>query len=295
MLDVQRPIDEVVAQAREAAEAGFSSVWSSQIFGYDALTLLAAIGERVPGIELGTAVVPVQPRHPVMLAAQALTVQALTRGRLTLGIGLSHQVVIEGVFGLPFDRPAGYLSEYLEVLMPLLNGRAAGFEGERVRGRTPGPLDIPGATPPRVLLAALGRRMLGMAGRLTDGTATWMTGAKTVAEHVVPTLRRAADEAGRATPRVVVGLPVCVTDDPASAREQAARVFAIYGQLPSYRAMLDREGAAGPEDVAVIGDERDLRSALRELEAAGATDLVAAPFGRPDARARTFEALRSSA
>ncbi len=287
MLDVSHPIARISEEVREAKDQGLAEVWCSQIFGYDALTLLAVIGGEVPGIGVGTAVVPVYPRHPTMLAAQALTVQAATGNRLTLGIGLSHQVVIEGMFGYSFDRPYAYMAEYVAALMPLLGGQGGQWRGERLTAVTLGPLQIPEAEPPRVLIAALGTKMLELAGRECDGTITWMTGPSTIGNHVAPTIGRAAEAAGRSDPVVAVGLPVCVTDDPDGAREQADKAFAIYGQLPSYRAMLDREGAAGPGSVAVVGDEASVARQLQGLEEAGATAFVAAPFGSPEERRRT--------
>jgi alkanesulfonate monooxygenase SsuD/methylene tetrahydromethanopterin reductase-like flavin-dependent oxidoreductase (luciferase family) len=136
-----------------------------------------------------------------------------------------------------------------------------------------------GTTPPKVVVAALGPVMLKLAGRLTDGTATWMTGPNTIADHIAPTIREAAAEAGRPEPMVIAGVPVCVTDDPDVARADAENVFAIYGQLPSYRAMLDREGAGGPGDIAVVGDEETVRKGLASYAEAGVTDLNVAPFG----------------
>lgn len=293
MLNVSPPIDDVIDQVRRAASGGFASVWASQIFGYDALTLLAVVGRQVPDIELGTAVVPTFPRHPVMLASQALTVQAATERRLVLGIGLSHQVVIEGAFGYSFDHPARHMADYLLVLMPLLRGETVSYNGATLRAATPGPLDIKDVTPPTVLVAALGPVMLGLAGRLADGTVTWMVGPKTLERHIVPSITKAASAAGRPSPRVAVGLPVCVTDDVASARERAARSFGRYGELPSYRAMLDREGAAGPADVALIGDEDAVGARVAALAGAGVTDFVAGEFARGEDAARTRAFLRS--
>jgi F420-dependent oxidoreductase-like protein len=290
MLDVDKPLDDVVAQVQAAREAGVGSVWCSQIFGLDALTLLAIVGREVPGIGLGTAVVPVQPRHPIVLAGQALTTQAAVGERLTLGIGLSHQVVIEGVFGLTFDQPALRMREYLSVLVPLLAGEQVAFQGKTLRASTIGPLGVVAPAPP-VLVAALGPAMLRVAGHLAAGTVTWMTGPATVESHIVPTITAAASAAGRSAPKVVVGLPVCVTDDAAAARELVAKVFAIYGQLPSYRAMLDREGAAGPADVAIVGDESQVRGALERLAAGGATDFVGAIAATGKERERTLELL----
>jgi F420-dependent oxidoreductase-like protein len=278
MFDTERPFDDVAAQVAALAESGIEVAWSSQIFAYDALTTLAAVSREVPTIHFGTAVVPTYPRHPVMLAAQALTVQAASGGRLTLGIGLSHQMVIENVFGLSFDKPARHMREYLEVLMPLLAGEQVSFVGETVKASTFGPLQID-APAPGVLVAALGTVMLQIAGRLATGTITWMTGPATIEEHIAPTIREAAAEAGRPLPQIGVGLPVCVTDDAATARAKAAEVFAVYGHLPSYRAMLDREGAAGPADVALVGSAAEVAAQVRRLADIGATDFCGAPFG----------------
>jgi alkanesulfonate monooxygenase SsuD/methylene tetrahydromethanopterin reductase-like flavin-dependent oxidoreductase (luciferase family) len=105
-----------------------------------------------------------------------------------------------------------------------------------------------------------------------------MTGPKTLREHTIPRIREAASSAGRPAPRIVVGLPVAVTDDPAAAREAAARIFQVYGGLPSYRAMLDREGAEGPADVALVGDEAAVGERIAALRGIGVTDFLAAPF-----------------
>lgn len=278
-LDLKGPIDEVEGRARTLAATGVRSLWSSQLFGWDALTALAVVGREVPRVELGTAVIPVHPRHPMVLASQALTVQSACGGRFTLGVGLSHQVVVEGVWGYSFERPARYMKEYLSVLMPLLHGEKVSFAGERVRTNAFAPLEAPDVTPPDVLLAALAPAMLRLAGERTQGTVTWMVGPATLAQHIVPTITAAASAAGRPAPRVVVTLPVCVTDDPDGARERAERIFAGYGQLPSYRAMLDREGAASPSDVAVVGDEDAVTAQVKQIEDAGATEFSGAVFG----------------
>src|SRR5947207_11108347 len=175
IIDVSQSIDGVVGQVSKLAEQGISTAWCSQIFGYDALTLLAVLGREVPDIELGTAVVPTFPRHPIMLATQALTTQAASGGRLVLGIGLSHQIVIEGMFGYSFDRPARHMREYLSALMPLLRGEAVSSKGETLSATTMAPLDVRAAAP-TVLVAALGPTMLRLAGQHADGTVTWMTG-----------------------------------------------------------------------------------------------------------------------
>jgi 5,10-methylenetetrahydromethanopterin reductase len=293
LIDVDKSLPDTVAQLRRFAEAGLDHAFAIQIFGPDALTLLAAAGAQVPGIELGTGVVPVYPRHPMMLAQQALTVQLATDNRLILGIGLSHQVVVEGMWGFSFEKPARYMREYLEVLMPLLRGETVSVAGEQITTRTFAPLDVygNGVTAPPVLVAALGDTMLKLAGRVADGTVTWMTGTQTIEAHIAPVIRAAAEKAGRPAPRIGVSLPVSVTVDVEATRELVNQEFAIYPNLPSYKAMLDKEGAAGPADVALLGDEEAVRAAIDKLAAAGATDFVASIVGTHEERARTFALL----
>jgi F420-dependent oxidoreductase-like protein len=289
-IDTSLPVPGVVEQVRQMADAGLSSAVCSQIFAYDALTLLAVVGAQVPDIELMTAVVPTYPRHPIMLAAQALTVQAATGGRLALGIGVSHQVVVEGMLGYSYERPARHMREYLHALQPLLNGEQVAYEGETLKAFTMRPLEI-SAPAPHVLIAALAPAMLRVAGSLADGTITWVTGLRTIESHIVPVIAAAAADAGRREPRIVVSLPVCVTGEPDRARERADRTFSIYGQLPAYRSMLDREGARGPGDVAVVGDEESVSRQIAAYADAGATDWVATPYGSPEERRRTAALL----
>jgi len=278
-------------QLQQAADDGFASAWMSNIFGVDALTALAVAGSQVPGIELGTAVVPTYPRHPAALAQQALTVALAVGGRLALGIGLSHRIVIEDMYGYSFERPARHMSEYLSILLPLLNGEKAAFHGDTMRADIG--LSVPRPGPVPVLLAALAPAMLRLAGQRADGTVLWMTGPATVRDYVAPAITQAAAAAGRPAPRVVCILPVCVTDDPDQARARAARVFAIYGQLPSYRAMLDREGASGPADVAITGDEDTVSAQIMALADAGVTDFVAGEYARGEEHQRTRALLKS--
>jgi 5,10-methylenetetrahydromethanopterin reductase len=280
-------------QLRRAADDGLASAWLSNIFGLEALTSLAVAGSQVPGIELGTAVVPTYPRHPAVLAQQALTAAlAVGPGRLVLGIGLSHKIVIEDMYGYSFDKPARHMREYLSVLRPLLDGTAVSVDGSTLKAHI-------GLSTPRaaarvpVLLAAMAPRMLQLAGEQADGTVLWMTGPGTVRDYVVPAISAAASAAGRPSPRVVCGLPVCVTSDPAAARARAADELAIYGQLPSYRAMLDKEGAAGPGDVALVGDEDAVAAQILALGDAGATDFIAAEFGGAEDRGRTRRLLKA--
>jgi 5,10-methylenetetrahydromethanopterin reductase len=281
-------------QLRRAADDGFASFWMSNIFGLEALTSLAVVGSQVPGIELGTAVIPTYPRHPAVLAQQALTTAlAIGPGRLALGIGLSHKIVIEDMYGYSFEKPATHMREYLSALLPLLDGTTAHVDGGTLSAHIG--LSVPRVGRVPVLLAAMAPRMLKLAGEQTDGTVLWMTGAATVRDYVVPALSAAASAVGRPSPRVVCLLPVCVTSDPDAAREGAAKAFAIYGQLPSYRAMLDREGAADPGDVAIVGDEDAVKVQLAALADAGVTDFVAAEYARGKDRERTRGLLKEVA
>ncbi|HEY5155418.1 MAG TPA: TIGR03564 family F420-dependent LLM class oxidoreductase [Acidimicrobiales bacterium] len=278
--------------AEQAAADGFATYWLAQIFGVDALTAIAVAAATAPAIEFGTAVIPIQPRHPQALAGQALTAQAATGGRLTLGIGLSHQFVVEHLWGLPFDRPVRHMREYLEALGPLLQGENSDVHGELVTSA--GAIGVSDATAPPVLVAALGEQMLKVAGRLADGTITWCTGPKTLKDHIVPTIAAAAEAAGRPAPRIVASLPIVLTDEPVEAKAFVASSLELYGTLPSYRAMLDREGAADPSDIAIVGNEDQAAEAFGSLAEAGVTDFGAAEMGRnPDEAARTREFLKS--
>jgi 5,10-methylenetetrahydromethanopterin reductase len=288
-------LEGLVQQAVDVETDGFDSFWTPQVAGVDALTLLALAGGRTERIELGTAVVPTYLRHPLALAQHALTTQVAADGRLAVGIGLSHKPMVEGRWGLSFDRPALHMREYLTVLRDLVREGRTRFDGEMFR--VSGSIQVPGATPFPILIAALGPSMLRIAGELSQGTITWMVGLKTLRDHVAPRIVAAAEDAGRPEPRICVGLPIAVTDDPAAARQRAAGFFSRYGELPSYRRMLDIEGAGGPSDVAIVGGEEEVEERLREIADAGATDLLAVVFPADDdseaSVARTRALLRS--
>ena len=286
----QGTFDDLARDAQRAETAGFASAWVSNIRSFDALTVLAFAGRETSRIELGSFVIPTYPRHPVALAQQALTVQAVTGGRLALGIGLSHKVVIEDMFGLDYSKPIPHMREYLTVLNGLLSGEHTVYQGEQYRVATQ--FTIPGATKPPVLVAALGPAMLRLCGRLADGTVTWMGGLAYLRDVAVPTITDAAAKAVRPAPRIVAGLPICVTTDPDGARQTADTMFERYGQLPSYRATLDRGGAAGPGDVAIVGSEAEVESQLGAFAGAGVTDFNASIFPAPGGSAeRTYELL----
>ncbi len=288
-------IADQIQQIVDEENDGFEAAWWGQIFGGDSLTIIALAGQRTSKIQLGTSVIPTYPRHPFAMAQQAMTVQAACGGRLTLGIGPSHQPVVEAMWGMSYDKPARHIREYLQVLIPLLRDGRVQFSGELYK--TMAGITVVGATPMPVLISALAPVMLKLAGTVADGTITWMTGPKTIETHIVPSITKAANEAGRPAPRVVVGLPICVTDDAPAARETAGKFFAMYGGLTNYRRMLDKEGAAGPADVAIAGNEAQVEQQLRDLASVGATDLIAPifPAGADPAEsmARTRNLLKS--
>jgi F420-dependent oxidoreductase-like protein len=293
---VQRAsIDAIVEDARQAAEDGFESYWLAEhpTGGFDALTVLSVVGQRVPGIELGTAIVPTHPRHPMALAAQTLTVRSLIGDRLTLGIGLSHAVMMAQL-GIGFEKPIRHLREYLSILMPLLSEGKVDYQGEVLACRAE--VFRAPETPCPVVVAALGPQALKVAGARTQGTTLAWVGARTVREHIAPTLSAAAEAAGRPAPRIIATLPVCVTDDPAPVRELVGKMLAHYGELPSYRAMFEREGVAGPAELALVGNEAEVGAKLEELAEAGVTDFGATMFApNPADRERTRALLRSFA
>ncbi len=258
---LEATLERFVAAERD----GFASAWTPNIFGYDALTVLALAGLRTSRIELGTAVVPTYPRHPHALAQQAATVNAAIGGRLALGLGRSHQLVIEGMFGIPYEKPITHMREYLTIVRDLITKGSCSLDGKMYRVNAN--LSVPESKPFPILIGALMPKMLELCGRLCDGTLTWMSGPRHVGENIVPALRKASEAAGRAMPRVVCSLPVCVTNDVEGARKQAEQLFGHYGMLPVYRACLDAEGAQGPVDVALIGDETTVEKGLQRLAA----------------------------
>ena len=295
-LSNKSPLDSCIQELTQARDDGFARVWMTQMpYDVDLLTVLGAAMHEVSDISVASGVVPIQNQHPMLMAQRALTLNLITGGRFTLGVGVTHRAVTEGMWGISWDRSVRRLSEFLDGLLPLLAGESVNATGEMLTTR--GALQIPVASAPDVYVAALGPQMLRLAGRRTAGTITWMTGPKTLKEHIGPALRTAADEAGRPVGAVSVAaaLPVAVTDDVAAARSLAAAQFAMYGQLPSYRAMLDREGYAGPEDAALIGDEATVRDRLDEVRAADVDEFVAIPFDPSrEGRDRTRALLRSS-
>lgn len=284
----------MVADIQRAESSGLANYWLAQTGLVDALTVFAVAGGSTTSIDLGTAVVPTWPRHPQALAAQALTTQAATGGRTILGIGLAHQMSVEGSWKMKWEKPIRHMLDYLGVLEELLATGKASYEGDvwSFVGESP----MPTTTPPRLMLAALGNQMLKIAGTRSDGTILWCVGPKTLERQIVPGISDAASQAGRPAPSVVCSLPVWVTDRKDEARAIVAKTLTIYGQLPSYRAMLDIEGVDGPADISLIGSEEEVKEGLAEIAAAGATDFTAVVQGfDDDERDRAWSVLATAA
>ncbi|MEM7079359.1 MAG: TIGR03564 family F420-dependent LLM class oxidoreductase [Pseudomonadota bacterium] len=265
----------LIQRGQAAERAGLHSAWIANI-ALDAMTAATTLGLATEQIEIGTAVVPTFTRHPTAMAQQTASTQQACDGRFALGIGLAHRFMVENAWGLSYDKPARHMREYLQILQPLLQGESVQLDGEQYQvNLQPPPANGHNTS---VLVAALGPVMLKLTGALADGTITWATGLNTLTDHIVPRISAGALAAGRPQPRVVAGFPVVITNQPDAAREIAAKTFAMYAQIPSYRAMLDREGADGLQDLAIVGDENTVRSQLQRLEGAGVTDLCAFPF-----------------
>ena len=285
-------MDDVIQRAQRAEAAGLDSAWLAHAFSHDALGVLGLVGRETGQIELGTAVVPTYTRHPIAMAQQALTTQAASKGRFTLGIGVSHKWVIEDMYGLAYTHHLRHMREYMAVMQPLLAGQPVKHEGEEYRVEMN--LSVEEAIPVPVVLAALGPKMLDFAGRESAGTLTWMAGHNALRDHIVSRITTAAKAADRPAPRVIAGLPLAITNDPAKTREDAAKVFAIYPKLPVYRAMLDRGGLKEPTEVALIGDAATVSGEIKRLEDLGVTDLCGYAFqAEADAFERTVDFLGS--
>jgi F420-dependent oxidoreductase-like protein len=295
-----RTVDHIVQQAERAEGDGFTSLWYASATAGDPLVAMVLAGRATSTVELGTAVLQTYACHPVLQAARAAAVASAigVPGRFTLGVGPSHRPVIEGMLGLSYETPGRHTDEYVQIVAALLRGEPLRFAGEEFRVNAGPPERVDGAEIP-VLVAALGPRLLRVAGQHAAGTITWMANATALAQHVTPRIRKAAAEAGRREPRIVVGLPVAVHDDVAEARSRAAEQFALYGTLPNYQRILERGGVAGPADAAIVGDESSVTTQIEALFEAGATDVWAAPFpvgeDRPASRDRTRALLKELA
>ncbi|MBI0293998.1 TIGR03564 family F420-dependent LLM class oxidoreductase [Streptomyces sp. PRKS01-29] len=268
-------VDRAVEFAHEVADAGVHTVWFGQGADYDAPQLAALVGRAEPRVHVGTSVVPMYPRHPLLLASAAKTAQASTAGRFRLGIGLGARTVLEPQFGLPYPPQIQHLREYLTALRPLLDGDDTAFVGETLASRPAGSTAVAGASPAvPVLVAAMGPRALAVAGELAEGTNPFLAGPRTLAEQIVPTIAEAAAAAGRPAPQIVAGVPAVVTDDAAAARDRASAALGFYDSIPSYQKVIAAEGLSSAADLLIAGDEDTVAAGLRRYLDAGATEVM---------------------
>ncbi|HKA16258.1 MAG TPA: LLM class F420-dependent oxidoreductase [Myxococcota bacterium] len=290
----------LIEDTREIDRAGFASIWLPQIPGYlDALTAIAAIGQHTQRVELGTAVVPIQTRHPIAMAQQALTTQAVCGGRFALGLGPSHHWIVRDQLGLPYERPAALVRDYLQVLNAAFAGPGP-VEIENANYCVHSPIDVVDAAPMPILIAALAPVMLRIAGEHTSGTILWMADERAIGEHVVPRIAKAASNAGRPAPRIVAGVPValCTNREVEAARTWASELLGHAHFSPNYERLLERGDAKDVGDTMAAGDESAIRARLARYRDAGVTDLAAriVPLGggaaaRVESRRRTQELL----
>ncbi|MGX1805841.1 TIGR03564 family F420-dependent LLM class oxidoreductase [Nocardia sp. NPDC055321] len=284
--DTDNYVDAIVARSRTVRELGVGAVWFGQRMDYDSPALAAIVGREVPGLQVGTSAIPVIGRHPLVVSAQAQTAQAATHGRYHLGLAVGSTLV-SGAFGAPFDRPIALLREFLTALTRLLDNDPAGFVGESLTATPSLPTAVPGAAPRvPVLVAAMGPQALRVTGELADGILPYLAGPGTLAEHIVPALTRAA--AG--PQRVVAFVPAVVTADPEGVRAAAIDKLSFYEQVPSYRRVIELEGASRAAELALIGDEETVAAGIQRYYDAGATEVVltSTDLGTPEDERRTW-------
>ena len=275
--------DEVIEKALDIEARGFDSLWMGNLAGYRLETLhaMALMAHETSRIQLGTAIIPIHLHHPLALAHQAISIQETANGRFTLGIGLSHDFVVNDWLGLSYERPVAQMREYVTILKPLLDGAAATSQGEFFSANAK--LNGPTAKPVPLLVAAMGAQMLKVTGSHADGTVTFLTGLNTLESHIIPRIRAAAASAGRPQPQVVVaGLPIALVDDRAQALNVIAKQWSVYGGFHNYRANFDREGVAGAANLAIVGDKQMLKTTLRRLADLGVTEFIASPVAVED-------------
>ena len=271
-------VDDAVSQASGAFHRGVRQVWLGQRFDVDALTLSAVIAHAVPGLAVGTAIVPINPRHPLLVASAAQTAQAAAHGNFSLGLGLGGNELEQRAFGLPAGKEVARLREYLTVLRSILDEGDVNFQGEELTARPPLSPAVAGGLPFPIYIAAMGPRALRVAGELADGTLPYLAGPRTIEEFIAPTIAQAAADARRPPPRIIASVPVAVTKNLEKAREEAETSLHFYDQFPSYQKIMAREGVTHAADLAVHGDPDAVIAQLLRYRAAGATDLVLNPF-----------------
>jgi F420-dependent oxidoreductase-like protein len=275
-------VDDVVSQASRAHDLGVRQVWLPQQFDYDAIALAGLVGAAVPGLGVGTFVVPINPRHPLIVASLAQTAQAASHGNFSLGLGLGAHEPERLAFGTAWPNTVGRLREHLTVLRSIVDTGAVDFAGDQISASPAWPVRVAGGTPVPVYVAAMGPKALRVTGELADGTLPYLAGPRTIAEFIEPTVAKAAADAGRPKPKIIAAVPVLVSDDVDAARAFATQRLSFYETIPSYRKVIAREGLASTADLAAIGSAESVRRQLQRYLDAGATDVVLSPLDRED-------------
>ncbi|MCV7283945.1 LLM class F420-dependent oxidoreductase [Mycolicibacterium wolinskyi] len=277
-LSAPNVVDDAIAQARSAFDAGVRQIWLAQRFDVDAIALAGLIGAAVPGLGVGTSVVPINPRHPLLVASAAQTAQAAAHGNFSLGLGLGSHAPEQQGFGTVWPNPVERLREHLEVLRAIFDDGEVNYRGREFTVEPEWPVRIPGGTPVPIYVAAMGPKALSVTGELADGTLPYLAGPRTVGEFIVPTINDAAAAVGRPVPRVTAMVPALVSDDVDAARELAAQQLAFYETIPSYQKVIAREGVSSVAELAAVGSADQVRAQLRTYLDAGATDVALSPL-----------------
>ena len=273
-------VDDVVSQAKRAHALGVRQVWLAQQFDHDAIALAGLVGAAVPGLGVGTSVVPINPRHPLIVASLAQTAQAAAHGNFSLGLGLGAHEPERVAFGTLWPNTIGRLREHLTVLRSIFDTGAVEFAGAEITANPGWPVRVAGGTPVPVYVAAMGPKALRVTGELADGTLPYLAGPRTIAEFIEPTIAKAAADAGRPKPEIIAAVPVLVIDDAEAARDFAAEQLSLYETIPSYQKVIAREGVASAANLAAIGPAESVARQLRGYLDAGATDVVLSPLDR---------------
>lgn len=280
--DAVNAVDDYVSQAQRAHDIGVRQVWVAQQFDHDAIALSAVIGAAVPGLGVGTSVVPINPRHPLVVASLAQTAQAATHGNFSLGLGLGAHGPERQAFGTPWPNTIDRLREHLTVLRSVFDDGAVDFHGDEFTAEPGWPVALAGGRPLPVYVAAMGPKALRVTGELADGTMPYLAGPRTIAEFIEPTIAKAAADAGRPAPRIIAMVPVLLTDDVDEGRRAVAEALSFYETIPSYQKVIAREVLASAADLAAIGSAESVARKLQSYLDAGATDVVMSPVDRSD-------------
>jgi F420-dependent oxidoreductase-like protein len=279
-------VDDVIDQARRAHELGVKKVWLAQQLNYDAISLAALVGAAVPGLGVGTSVVPINPRHPLIVAQLAQTAQAATHGNFSLGLGLGARVIEHRAFGVDWPHAITRLREHLTILRSVIDTASVDFHGSEISASPMWPVQVAGGTPVPIYVAAMGPKALRVTGELADGTIPYLAGPRTIGEFIVPTINKAAAEAGRPVPQVITAVPVLLSADVESGRAAAAEQLSFYEAIPSYRNVIAREGVDSITELAAVGPEEAVARQLASYLDAGATELTLSPLERTDSADR---------